>query len=58
MHAAFPRYQVITMIMVVYDFVVQISIHGVYDNRNDDVLLSDAAGLRLHPGDHKRHHAG
>ena len=33
-------------------------IHGVYDNRNDGVLLSDAAGLRLHPGDHKRHHAG
>ena len=59
MHAAFPRYQVIAFGHYgVYDFVVHTFIHGVNDNRNDEVLPSDATGLRLHPGHHKRHHAG
>ena len=57
MHAAFPRYQVIAMAMIVFvtaNLIMMVKM----GSGHDDVLLSDVRGVRLHPGHHWRHHAG
>ena len=58
MHAAFPRYQVITMAMIVFVTANMIMMVNMGSGHDDDLLLSDVRGVRLHPGHHWRHHAG